>query len=100
MPPIFYLFSFMRFIASSNNFSAQACLLYTSNIAKYQTGALFESPDGQSAVAIIKGQLAIAGQKTEGEWDWTTVINDNEIIVSDVFTGALYTCLLYTSRCV
>lgn len=54
---------------------------------------MFESPDGQSAVAIIKGQLAIAGQKTEGEWDWTTVINDNEIIVSDVFTGALYTNL-------
>ena len=37
--------------------------------------------------------MAIAGQKTEGEWDWTTVINDNEIIVSDVFTGALYTNL-------
>lgn len=67
--------------------------LQNENIAKYQTGALFESPDGQSAVAIIKGQLAIAGQKTEGEWDWTTVINDNEIIVSDVFTGALYTNL-------
>ena len=67
--------------------------LQNENIAKYQTGALFESPDGQSAVAIIKGQLAIAGQKNEGEWDWTTVINDNEIIVSDVFTGALYTNL-------
>lgn len=67
--------------------------LQNENIAKYQTGALFESHDGQSAVAIIKGQLAIAGQKTEGEWDWTTVINDNEIIVSDVFTGALYTNL-------
>lgn len=67
--------------------------LQNENIAKYQTGALFESPDGQSAVAIIKGQLAIAGQKTKGEWDWTTVINDNEIIVSDVFTGALYTNL-------
>lgn len=67
--------------------------LQNENIAKYQTGALFESPDGQSAVAIIKGQLAIAGQKTEGEWDWTTVINENEIIVSDVFTGALYTNL-------
>ena len=67
--------------------------LQNENIAKYQTGALFESPDGQSAVAIIKGQLAIAGQKTDGEWDWTTVINDNEIIVSDVFTGALYTNL-------
>lgn len=67
--------------------------LQNENIAKYQTGALFESPDGQSAVAIIKGQLAIAGQKTDGEWDWTTIINDNEIIVSEVFTGALYTNL-------
>lgn len=60
-------------------------------IALYKTGALFESPDGSCAVAIIQGQLAIAAGKTDGSWDWTTVIDDNEIIVSEVFTGTLYT---------
>lgn len=67
--------------------------LRNEEIAKYKTGALFESPDGSCAVAIIKGQLAIAGRKTDGEWDWTTVVNDNQIIVSEVFTGMLYTNL-------
>ena len=42
-------------------------------------------------MAIIQGQLAIAAGKTDGSWDWTTVIDDNEIIVSEVFTGTLYT---------
>lgn len=65
--------------------------LQNQEIALYKTGALFEAPDGSCAVAIIQGQLAIAAGKTDGSWDWTTVIDDNEIIVSEVFTGTLYT---------
>lgn len=65
--------------------------LKNQRIGLYDTGALFESPDGSCAVAIINGMLAIAAGKTGDEWDWTTVIDDNEVIVSEVFTGALYT---------
>ncbi|MBQ9598855.1 MAG: phage tail protein [Clostridia bacterium] len=65
--------------------------LKNQRIGLYDTGALFESPDGTCAVAIINGMLAIAAGKTGGEWDWTTVIDDNEVVVSEVFTGALYT---------
>lgn len=65
--------------------------LQNQEIALYKTGALFESPDGSCAVAIIQGQLAIAAGKTDGSWDWTTVIDDNKIIISEVFTGTLYT---------
>ncbi len=65
--------------------------LKNQRIGLYDTGALFESPDGTCAVAIINGMLAIAAGKTNDEWDWTTVIDDNEVVVSEVFTGALYT---------
>lgn len=65
--------------------------LNNQQISLYKTGALFESPDGSCAVAIINGVLAIAAGKTDDEWDWTTVIDDNQVIVSEVFTGALYT---------
>ncbi|MGN0107434.1 MAG: phage tail spike protein, partial [Hominilimicola sp.] len=65
--------------------------LNNQKISLYKTGALFESPDGSCAVAIINGVLAIAAGKTNGEWDWTTVIDDNQVLVSEVFTGALYT---------
>lgn len=66
-------------------------MLKNEKVGLYKTGALFESPDGSCAVAIINGVLAIAAGKSGGEWDWTTVIDDNEVIVSEVFTGALYT---------
>lgn len=65
--------------------------LKNQKISLYKTGSLFESPDGSCAVAIINGLLAIAAGKTDGEWDWTTVIDDNQVLVSEVFTGALYT---------
>ena len=65
--------------------------LQNQEIALYKTGALFEAPDGSCAVAIIQGQLAIAAGKTDGSWNWTTVIDDSKIIISDVFTGTLYT---------
>lgn len=65
--------------------------LRNQRISSYNTGALFESPDGSCAVAVINGTLAVAKGKTDGEWDWTTVIDDNQVLVSEVFTGALYT---------
>ena len=64
------------------------------DIALYKTGALFEAPDGSCAIALIQGQLAIAGSKTNGKWNWTTIMNDNEVIVSKVFTGELFTNLV------
>lgn len=65
--------------------------LKNQKISLYKTGALFESPDGSCAIAIINGNLAIAAGKRDGEWEWTTVIDHNEVVVSNVFTGALYT---------
>lgn len=66
--------------------------LENQDIAKYETGALFESPDGTAAVAIIKGRLAIANEKDAGgKWKWTTVMDGGKVLVNSVYTGILYT---------
>lgn len=88
-----------RYISKTSSIEMLRCnkrvsinnMIKNQNIALYRTGALFESPDGTCAVAIINGNLAIAAGKKDGEWDWTTVIDNNEVIVSNVFTGSLYT---------
>lgn len=88
-----------RYISKTSSLEMMRCnkrvninnAIKNQNIGLYRTGALFESPDGTCAVAIINGNLAIAAGKQDGEWDWTTVIDNNEVIVSNVFTGALYT---------
>ena len=59
------------------------------DIALYKTGALFESPDGSSAVAIINGRVAISNRKVNGKWFWTTVSDGGKMIVNEVWTGML-----------
>lgn len=61
------------------------------DIALYKTGALWESPDGTAAVAIINGRVALSNQKRGGQWYWTTISDAGKIIVNEVFTGTLYT---------
>lgn len=65
--------------------------LNSQDIALYKTGALWESPDGTSAVAIINGRVALSNSKRSGQWYWTTIADAGKIIVSEVFTGTLYT---------
>lgn len=64
------------------------------DIALYKTGALWESPNGTSAVAIINGRVAISNEKRNGEWYWTTVADGGKMIVNEVWTGILYTSLI------
>ena len=62
-------------------------------IAEYDTGALFVSPDGMYAVAIIDGKVKVGtrnSSKLDG-WEWTGVFGRGEVHVSKVFTGNLYT---------
>ena len=64
-------------------------------IAKYDTGALFVSPDGEYAVAIMDGKVQI-GKKDERKddgWNWTGIFDNNQVKVGKVFTGELYTNL-------
>lgn len=61
------------------------------DIALYKTGALWESPDGTAAVAIINGRVALSNKKRGGAWYWTTISDAGKIIVNEVFTGILYT---------
>ena len=71
--------------------------LQTQDVALYKTVALWESPDGTSAVAIINGRVAISNEKRSGKWYWTTVADGGKMIVNEVWTGVLYTSLI---RCV
>lgn len=68
--------------------------LQTQDIALYKTGALWESPDGTSAIAIINGRIAISNEKRNGKWYWTTVADGGKMIVNEVWTGILYTSLI------
>lgn len=68
--------------------------LQTQDVALYKTGALWESPDGASAVAIINGRVAISNEKRNGKWYWTTVADGGKMIVNEVWTGVLYTSLI------
>lgn len=72
--------------------------LQNEEIALYKTGSLYEfdgkdcnGEDYKGAVAIIKGRLAIANQKENGQWKWTSIMDGGKVIVNEVFTGALYT---------
>ena len=68
--------------------------LNSQEIAKYRTGALFVSPDGTCAVAIINGRVAISDHRENGEWFWTTISDAGKMIVNEVYTGVLYTSLV------
>lgn len=69
--------------------------LQDEDIALYKTGSLYESQDGNAAVAIIKGRIALANSRdADGAWNWTTVMDGGKVIVNQVFTGALYTDLV------
>lgn len=62
-------------------------------IAEYDTGALFVSPGGMYAVAIIDGKVKVGTRddsKPDG-WEWTGVFGQGEVHVSKVFTGELFT---------
>lgn len=62
------------------------------DIALYETGALFEAPDGNAAVAIIDGNLAIANAKdADNQWKWTSIMDGGKVLVNSVYTGILYT---------
>ena len=62
------------------------------DIALYETGALFEAPDGNAAVAIIDGNLAIANTKdADNQWKWTSIMDGGKVLVNSVYTGILYT---------
>lgn len=65
-------------------------------IAQYDTGALFISPNGMYAVAIIDGKVKVgtADSTKEDGWNWTGVFGQGEVHVGKVFTGELYTDLV------
>lgn len=69
-------------------------------IAKYGTGALFVSPDGNYAVAIIDGKVKVGERPGKNEadkypdgWKWTGVFRQGQVTVNEVFTGTLFTNL-------
>ena len=65
-------------------------------IAQYDTGALFISPNGMYAVAIIDGKVKVgtADSTKEDGWNWTGVFGQGEVHVGKAFTGELYTDLV------
>lgn len=71
-------------------------------IAQYETGAMFVSPNGLYAVAIIDGKVKVGERPTAEDrktqdypdgWKWTGVFGQGKVTVNEVFTGILYTNL-------
>lgn len=71
-------------------------------IAQYETGALFISPNGLYAVAIIDGKVKVGERPTAEDrkkqdypdgWKWTGVFGQGKVTVNEAFTGTLYTNL-------
>ncbi len=71
-------------------------------IAQYETGAMFVSPNGKYAVAIIDGKVKVGERPTAEDrktqdypdgWKWTGVFGQGKVTVNEVFTGILYTNL-------
>lgn len=70
-------------------------------IAKYDTGAMFVSSDGQYAIAIIEGKLKVGRRDKSVEnkvgpdgWLWVGAFGAGEGDLSELYTGYLYTDLV------